>query len=47
MEGYTTPEIAAKLGCVPRSVERKLQAIRRLWGQDELLDRPAKNSERD
>jgi DNA-directed RNA polymerase specialized sigma24 family protein len=47
MEGYTTPEIAAKLGCVPRSVERKLQAIRRLWGQNELLDRPAKNSERD
>jgi DNA-directed RNA polymerase specialized sigma24 family protein len=47
MEGYTTPEIAAKLGCVPRSVERKLQAIRRLWGQDELLDRRAKNSERD
>jgi DNA-directed RNA polymerase specialized sigma24 family protein len=35
MEGYTTPEIAAKLGCVPRTIERKLQAIRRLWGQDE------------
>jgi DNA-directed RNA polymerase specialized sigma24 family protein len=47
MEGYTTPEIAAKLGCVPRSVERKLLAIRRLWGQDELLDQPAKNSEQD
>jgi DNA-directed RNA polymerase specialized sigma24 family protein len=47
MEGYTTPEIAAKLGCVPRTVERKLQAIRRLWGQDELLDPPAENSERD
>jgi DNA-directed RNA polymerase specialized sigma24 family protein len=47
MEGYTTPEIAAKLGCVPRSVERKLLAIRRLWGQDELLDAPVKNSEQD
>ena len=47
MEGYTTPEIAAKLDCVPRSVERKLQAIRRLWGQDQLLERPAMNSERD
>jgi DNA-directed RNA polymerase specialized sigma24 family protein len=47
MEGYTTPEIAAKLGCVPRSVERKLQAIRRLWSQGELLDLPPKNPERD
>jgi DNA-directed RNA polymerase specialized sigma24 family protein len=35
MEGYTTEEIAAKLGCVPRTVERKLQVIRKLWG-DEL-----------
>lgn len=34
MEGYTTEEIAGKLGCVPRSVERKLQAIRGLWSQE-------------
>jgi DNA-directed RNA polymerase specialized sigma24 family protein len=34
MEGYTTEEIAAKLGCVPRTVERKLQVIRKLWGQE-------------
>jgi DNA-directed RNA polymerase specialized sigma24 family protein len=34
MEGYTTEEIAAKLGCVPRTVERKLQLIRKLWGRE-------------
>ena len=34
MEGYTTEEIATKLGCVPRTVERKLQVIRRLWGDE-------------
>jgi DNA-directed RNA polymerase specialized sigma24 family protein len=33
MEGYTTEEIAARLGCVPRSVERKLRKIRQLWGE--------------
>ena len=31
MEGFTTEEIAAKLGCTTRTVERKLQIIRRLW----------------
>lgn len=31
MEGYTTKEIAAKLGCVPRTVERKLRMIRTIW----------------
>jgi DNA-directed RNA polymerase specialized sigma24 family protein len=34
MEGYTVEEIAARLGCVPRTVERKLQAIRELWGEE-------------
>jgi DNA-directed RNA polymerase specialized sigma24 family protein len=34
MEGYTTEEIAARLGCVPRTVERKLRAIRTLWGEE-------------
>jgi DNA-directed RNA polymerase specialized sigma24 family protein len=34
MEGYTTEEIAAKLGCVPRTVERKLRMIRKLWGDE-------------
>jgi DNA-directed RNA polymerase specialized sigma24 family protein len=31
MEGYTNEEIAGKLGCVVRSVERKLAVIRSLW----------------
>jgi DNA-directed RNA polymerase specialized sigma24 family protein len=31
MEGFTTEEIASKLGCTPRTVERKLHIIRRLW----------------
>ena len=31
MEGFTTEEIAAKLGCTTRTIERKLQLIRRLW----------------
>jgi DNA-directed RNA polymerase specialized sigma24 family protein len=38
MEGYTNNEIAAKLGCVPETVERKLRAIRQLWSK-ELPDR--------
>ena len=37
MEGYTTEEIAAKLGCVPRTVERKLQIIRKLWGDEVMV----------
>jgi DNA-directed RNA polymerase specialized sigma24 family protein len=31
MEGYSNDEIASKLGCVTRSVERKLRVIRRAW----------------
>lgn len=34
MEGYTNEEIAARLGCVPRTVERKLRVIRSLWAQE-------------
>jgi DNA-directed RNA polymerase specialized sigma24 family protein len=34
MEGHTVPEIAGLLGCVPRTVERKLEAIRRLWAEE-------------
>jgi DNA-directed RNA polymerase specialized sigma24 family protein len=34
MEGYTTNEIAAKLDCVPRTIERRLRLIRRLWEQE-------------
>jgi DNA-directed RNA polymerase specialized sigma24 family protein len=35
MEGYTNEEIAGKLGCALRSVERKLKVIRSLWSQAE------------
>jgi DNA-directed RNA polymerase specialized sigma24 family protein len=35
MEGYTSEEIAARLGCVPRTVERRLQVIRTLWSREE------------
>jgi DNA-directed RNA polymerase specialized sigma24 family protein len=35
MEGYTNAEIAAKLGCVEGSVERKLRVIRTLWSRKE------------
>jgi DNA-directed RNA polymerase specialized sigma24 family protein len=33
MEGYTTEEIAAKLRRAPRTVERKLDLIRRRWSE--------------
>ncbi len=35
LEGHDTVEIAAKIGCVRRTVERKLQLIRRLWSEEE------------
>lgn len=31
MEGYSNEEIADRLGCVPRTVERRLRVIRSLW----------------
>jgi DNA-directed RNA polymerase specialized sigma24 family protein len=31
MEGHTNEEIAARWGCVPRTVERRLKVIRSLW----------------
>jgi DNA-directed RNA polymerase specialized sigma24 family protein len=31
MEGYSVEEIAAEMGCAPRSVKRKLQLIRGIW----------------
>jgi DNA-directed RNA polymerase specialized sigma24 family protein len=39
MEGYTNEEIASQLGCVLRTVERKLNTIRSIWEQDQ--QRPA------
>ncbi len=35
LEGFTNEEIAAKLDCAPRTVERKLQRIRDLWDRSE------------
>ena len=35
MEGYTNPEVAAKLGCSLRTVERRLELIRRIWEHPE------------
>jgi DNA-directed RNA polymerase specialized sigma24 family protein len=34
MEGYTVEEIAGRLGCVARSVKRKLQLIRSIWEKE-------------
>jgi RNA polymerase sigma factor (sigma-70 family) len=34
VEGLTNEEIADRLGCVERTVERKLQRIRILWAED-------------
>jgi DNA-directed RNA polymerase specialized sigma24 family protein len=34
MEGYTIKEIAARLGCVPQTVERKLRSIRNVWSDE-------------
>lgn len=34
MEGYTNDEVAARLGCGLRTVERKLRLIRQIWEQE-------------
>jgi RNA polymerase sigma factor (sigma-70 family) len=34
VEGYTNEEIAARLDCVPRTVERKVRRIRLLWKRE-------------
>ena len=33
LEGHTNAEIAAQLGCVRRTVERKLEVIRSIWAE--------------
>jgi RNA polymerase sigma factor (sigma-70 family) len=34
MENYTIEEIASQLGCVPRTVRRRLQRIRSIWEKE-------------
>jgi DNA-directed RNA polymerase specialized sigma24 family protein len=34
MEGQSNNDIAARLGCAPRTVTRKLHRIRVLWSQE-------------
>ncbi len=34
MEGWTNREIAARMGCVEHTVERKVRSIRRLWSRE-------------
>ena len=36
LEGYTNEEIAESLGCVTRTVERKLERIRDKWSREDL-----------
>jgi RNA polymerase sigma factor (sigma-70 family) len=36
LEGYTNAEIAAELGCVEATVERKLQRIRAVWTREAI-----------
>jgi RNA polymerase sigma factor (sigma-70 family) len=38
VEGYTNEEIAARLDCVPRTVERKVRRIRLLWKHEKDLE---------
>jgi DNA-directed RNA polymerase specialized sigma24 family protein len=40
MEGYTTAEIAERLHCVPRTIERKLRVIREVWQKDGMKESP-------
>jgi RNA polymerase sigma factor (sigma-70 family) len=35
MEGYTNKQIAARLGCIEQTVERKLRSIRKIWSAKE------------
>ncbi len=39
LDGYTNEEIARQLGCVVRTVERKLEVIRETWAKANLLQR--------
>jgi DNA-directed RNA polymerase specialized sigma24 family protein len=34
LEGYTNAKVAARLGCIEKTVERKLHRIRQIWGEE-------------
>jgi DNA-directed RNA polymerase specialized sigma24 family protein len=34
VDGYTNEEVANRLGCTRRSVQRRLELIRHIWGED-------------
>lgn len=34
MEGFTVAEIAEQIGCVPRTIKRRLHVIRRIWQEE-------------
>jgi len=34
MEGFSTAEIAQRLDCAPRTIERKLSLVRRIWERE-------------
>jgi DNA-directed RNA polymerase specialized sigma24 family protein len=38
LDGYSTTEIAERLGCVKRTVERKTQLIARIWEKDAYVE---------
>lgn len=43
LEGFNSSEIAEKLGCVTRTVERKLETIRTIWQRAGLADIDSSN----
>ena len=40
MDGHSVDEVAAAVGCAPRSVKRKLQLIRSIWEREATDDAP-------
>jgi DNA-directed RNA polymerase specialized sigma24 family protein len=34
LEGYSNAEVAARLGCIEKTVERKLRRIRQIWAEE-------------
>ena len=40
VEGYSVDEIATRVGCARRSVERRLQLIRKIWSSADVPEDP-------